>query len=266
MRLHKLRRRQSHPLIERYIGEVITLEDFEKAHRRVAGILDVMAHGKGNETDIAGAEVEGARLTRSAEHAHACLALDVILPLVGVGVPMQLPHSAGVNFDQGRGDRANREVAGIGDPHRPALGLDRLLRHQPVAEALRDGGGAGNFVRAERSWDGGWKDVALAWVGGMPEKRGGYAKVPAEHLGRYVLEPVGDQERVFFVKVAIVKHQEEFAAVWIETLDGGGNPRWEKPKVTNAHAITEVPPLRVDGRDARVPVQHVRPLGGLVPM
>src|SRR2546430_11477382 len=82
MRLHKLRRRQSHPLIERYIGEVITLEDFEKAHRRVAGILDVMAHGKGNETDIAGAEVEGARLTRSAEHAHACLALDVILPLV----------------------------------------------------------------------------------------------------------------------------------------------------------------------------------------
>src|SRR6266567_1426250 len=109
MRLHKLLRRQSHPLIERYIGEVITLEDFEEAHRRVAGIFDVMAHGKGNETDIAGTKVEGARLTGRAEHAHARLALDVILPLVGVGVPMQLPHSAGVNLDQGRSGRSNWE-------------------------------------------------------------------------------------------------------------------------------------------------------------
>src|SRR5262245_13024042 len=67
MCLHKLRRRQSHPLIERHIGEVVALEDFEKAHGRVAGILDVVAHCKGNETDIAGAEVEGAGLTRSAE-------------------------------------------------------------------------------------------------------------------------------------------------------------------------------------------------------
>src|SRR6266480_1411722 len=266
MRLHKLRRRQSHPLIERYIGEVITLEDFEKAHRRVAGILDVMAHGKGNETDIAGAEVEGARLTRSAEHAHACLALDVILPLVGVGVPMQLPHSAGVNFDQGRGDRANREVAGIGDPHRPALGLDRLLRHQPVAEALRYGGDAGNFVRAERSWDGGWEDVALARVRGMPEKRSRYAKILGKHLVRYVLEPVGDQERVFFVKVAIVKDQKEFAAVWIETLDRVWNPRREKPEIADADIVDEVAPLRVDGGNAGGAVKHVRPLGGLVPM
>src|SRR2546425_10415579 len=85
MRLHKLRRRQSHPLIERYIGEVVAFEDFEKAHRRGADILDIMAHGKGNETDIA-TKVEGARLTGSGEHAHARLALDVILPLVGVGM------------------------------------------------------------------------------------------------------------------------------------------------------------------------------------
>src|SRR6266700_4739621 len=139
MRLHKLRRRQSHPLLERYIGEVVAFEDFEEAHRRGAGILDIMAHGKGNETDIAGTKVEGARLTGSGEHAHARLALDVILPLVGVGVPMQLAHSAGVNLDQGRSDRANWEVAGIGDPHRYAPGLDGLLRHEPVAEGLWDG-------------------------------------------------------------------------------------------------------------------------------
>jgi hypothetical protein len=64
MRVDKLRRRQSHPLIDRYIGEVVTFEDFEKAHRRGAGILDIMALGKGNETNVAGTKVEGARLTR----------------------------------------------------------------------------------------------------------------------------------------------------------------------------------------------------------
>src|SRR5262249_19577800 len=76
------------------------------------------------ETDVAGAEVERARLTGRAEHAHACLALDVILPFVGVGMPMQLPHSAGVDLDQGRGDGGDGEIAGIGYPHRSALGLD----------------------------------------------------------------------------------------------------------------------------------------------
>src|SRR6266511_3983380 len=71
----------------------------------------------------------------------------------------------------------------------------------------------------------------------MPEERGRYTKVLAEHLSRYVLEPVGDQQCVFFVKVTIVKDQKEFATVWIETLDGVWNPRWEKPKVADAPAI-----------------------------
>jgi hypothetical protein len=62
-------------LIEQYIGEVIAFEDFEKPHRRGAGILDIMAHGKGNETDIAGTKVEGSRLTGSGEHAHTRVAL-----------------------------------------------------------------------------------------------------------------------------------------------------------------------------------------------
>src|SRR6266566_901669 len=100
----------------------------------------------------------------------------------------------------------------------------------------------------------------------MPEKRGRHAKVLAEHLGRYVLEPVGDQERVFFVKVAIVKDQKEFAAVWIETLDRVWNPRREKPEIADADIVDEVAPLRVDGGNAGGAVKHVRPLGDLMPM
>src|SRR2546430_10088597 len=100
----------------------------------------------------------------------------------------------------------------------------------------------------------------------MPEKRGRYAKILGKHLVRYVLEPIGDQERVFFVKVAIVKDQKEFAAVRIETLDGVWNPRREKPEIADADIVDEVAPLRVDGGDPGGAVKHVRPLGGLVPM
>src|SRR5215831_3007061 len=97
---------------------------------------------KGHVSDVAGTEVEGACLTGSAEDAHARLALDVMLPLIGVGVLMQLSHSAGVDLDQRRSDHGgHRECAGMADPHRSAaLGLDRLLRHEPMAKALRHGG------------------------------------------------------------------------------------------------------------------------------
>ncbi len=60
---------------------------------------------------------------------------------------MQLAHSAGVDFDQRSGDGGgDGEYAGIADPHGSALGLDRLLRHQPVTEALRHGGCTGDLV------------------------------------------------------------------------------------------------------------------------
>src|SRR5437016_2730627 len=70
MRLHQLRRRERHPGVKREVGEVAAAEHLEKAQRRVAGILDVVAHGERHVTDVAGAEIEGARLTGRAEHAH----------------------------------------------------------------------------------------------------------------------------------------------------------------------------------------------------
>src|ERR1700726_1481048 len=73
MRIHELRWRQRHPRVKRQIGEVAALEDLQKAQRRRAGILDVMTHGEGHVTDVAGLEIEGARLTGSAEHTHARL-------------------------------------------------------------------------------------------------------------------------------------------------------------------------------------------------
>src|SRR5258708_23834011 len=135
-----------------------------------------------------------------------------------------------------------------------------------MTEALGEGSCAWNFVRAERSRNGSREDVALARVGRMPEKGGCDAKVLGEHLGRYVLEPVRDQEGIVFVEVAIVKDQKEFATVRIETLDRVWNPRWEVPEIADPDIVDEVAPLRVDCGDAGAAVKHVRALPLLVPM
>jgi hypothetical protein len=81
-----------------------------------------------------------------------------------------------------------------------------------------------------------------------------------------VLEPVADQEGIIFVEVAIVEHQQELAAVGIESLDGVRDPRWEIPEVADAHVVGEIPSFRVDSGDPGGTIKHVRPLGGLVPM
>ena len=116
MRLDQFGGRQCHPLVERYIGVVAAFEDFQKVHLRSAGVLDIMPHGEGHITDIAGPEIERARLTGRAEDAHTGLTLDIILPFIGVGVPMQFSHPARINFDQRRGNRqGNRKYARISD-------------------------------------------------------------------------------------------------------------------------------------------------------
>src|SRR2546421_383326 len=122
-----------------------------------------MPHGEWHVADVAGAEVEGARLPGSTENAHARLALDVILPLVGVRMPMHLAHCAGIDLDQGRCNLSGyREHAGISDPRRSAASLDRLLGHHSMAEGLRYGGCAGDLVAAKRSRNRRRENVALA--------------------------------------------------------------------------------------------------------
>jgi len=63
----------------------------------------------------------------------------------------------------------------------------------------------------------------------MPEKRGGDAEILAQHFVRRMLEPVGDQEGVVLVEVAIIKDQKEFATVRVESLNGVGNARRKIP-------------------------------------
>src|ERR1700736_3157917 len=115
-----------------------------------------------------------------------------------------------------------------------------------MAEAVRHGGCTRNLVGAERSRDRGCEDVSLARVRRMPEKRGRHAKILAQHFVWRMLEPVGDQEGIVFVEVAIIKDQKEFAAVRTKSLNGVGSACWKIPEIADANIVDEVVPFRID--------------------
>ena len=56
--------------------------------------------------------------------------------------------------------------------------------------------------------------------GVCPKNEAATPKFLPEHFVRRMLEPVGDQEGIVFVEVAIIKDQKEFAAVRTEPLNG----------------------------------------------
>src|SRR5258705_4484540 len=226
-----------------------------------------MTHREWDITDIAGSEVERPRLAGGGKHTHASLAFDPILPFVSVGVPVKLAHCARFNLNQRRGNLGgSREYAGIRNAYRPTFGLDRLLRHQTVAVAMRYGCGSGSPVGRQWSRNRSGKNITVFWVGRMAEQRGGNAKVLSQHLIRYVLKPVTDQEGIVFVEVAVIKDQEKLGTVRIKALDRMRNARREKPPITHTDIINKSSSLRVDRGDARLSVEHVSPLRGLVPM
>src|SRR5258708_34235941 len=93
----------------------------------------------------------------------------------------------------------------------------------------------------------------------MPEQRRRNTEIFAEHFGRRMFEPIGDQEGVVFVEIAVVEYQKEFTTVRTESLDGMRNAGGEIPQIADAHRINEIPPLRLDGREARTALNTVGP-------
>src|SRR5260370_24754528 len=75
-----------------------------------------------NVAHVAGLEVHGASAAAGGEYGHASLAAKVVLPLVGIGVPMQFADAARLDGYDGSGDgRRYLEGAGINDAELTAV-------------------------------------------------------------------------------------------------------------------------------------------------
>src|SRR5207237_9450799 len=124
----------------------------------IVAVVDRLAHVARNVSDVTRLVVERAGLTAGGEDAHAPLAGEIVLPFVGVRVPMKLADRARFDFDsRGRDRFRHAEIARVGDADRTASRLGRLLRqHMPR-------------VRLPRLL-GGW------WRRGLAQRRPGFTR------------------------------------------------------------------------------------------
>src|SRR5262249_6205596 len=116
--------RMREPVRQRYALILRRPEHGEELEVAVAGIEDVVAEVALDVTDVAGIEVEGRDMRARVEDAQAALALDPVLPFIGVGMPMQLAQAARMDEDEaGRDGLGDVEVGAVGDALLAARGL-----------------------------------------------------------------------------------------------------------------------------------------------
>jgi len=78
--------------------------------------------------------------------------------------------------------------------------------------------------------------------------------------------PIGEQKGLLLGEVAVVKDEQKFAAVALDSLDRVRDARRKIPEVALADVVLEGATVLVDGGDPRPAFEHVGPLGRFVPV
>ncbi len=102
MPANEIRRRQRHPIVQRDVLILRFVVDIDAPKRRLSDILDVVTQRPRNETDVAFPEIERPRLRCRVKNSHPRFAFEIILPFVGIRVPMEFAQTAGFNLNDER--------------------------------------------------------------------------------------------------------------------------------------------------------------------
>lgn len=93
-----------------------------------------------------------------------------------------------------------------------------------------------------------------------------HSEIRRQDIVRSVRHPVGKQHSLIFRKIAIVEDKKEFTTVRIQALNGMQDTSGEIPEIAFADVGDKALAFNIEPGDARVAVQHDRPLGSSVPV
>ena len=269
-RRHQLGRGVRQPVGEGHLLVAVGAEDGDEDEVVGAGVDDVVAEALLDVADVAGVEVGGDRGRAGVEHGHPAAALEIVLPLVGVGVPVHGAERPGLDRDQAGGHGlGDAEVAAVGDLHR-ATGVGAVGRGAGQVEDERElgparpcpGGGLGLLKRAR---DLALEDPAIVQRD-VGEGFGRDAEVHGQDIGRGVRQPVGGRQGVELGAGPVVERQHELGPVGAQALQRVRQAGREVPQIAGLDVGHGRAAERVQHRDAAVAVGHDRPLGLLVPV
>ncbi len=157
--------------------KLAALKHLQKFEVGIAGILDVVRQSLHNISDVSGFEIQSTSPAAGGKHRHPPLTGHVVLPFIGVWVPVQLPQPARVNgHNRRRNCGRNLERAGIDNPYLTAFhppcnrGLVGTKREIILRDAERPGrlGEAIEYGpgRADRVSTGNIADLIRKYLGG----------------------------------------------------------------------------------------------------
>ena len=95
---------------------------------------------------------------------------------------------------------------------------------------------------------------------------GRQAEIERQHLRRRVREPLVEEQRVVFGRLAVVEAEDEFAAVLADALQRMRHARREIPQAALGHVLDVRAALAVDRRDAHRAAADIGPFRRLVPV
>ena len=185
-------------------------------------------------------------------------AAEVVLPLVGVRVPVQLAQPAGLHLDDRRGDRRRRPGSSSSrrcaparrPPRTGSCASRRWLKVSGTAPA-----GASTRSASSAGGTGAGEHVALAVDvdRDVRRTRPGDAEVLGQHVARRAPEPVGQQERLVLREARRRRTRagtrSRSSSPWIECGMPAGKYHRSPPPTSS----TNVAALGVDRGDPRAP-------------
>src|SRR5260221_7263875 len=205
-------RRRRQPFGDRDLLIVAAVEGEDDLEFLATGVLDRMAIAHRDITDVAGAKLNHLGPPAGAEDRHVGTALDVVLPFIGIGMPMELAQAprrqrqACAGHGGRDGEFLHRDVA------ESATGkLPRLLREQRIT--VRQHGGIGPaWMRLQRQRPGCYalRNIYLA-LREIGEGLGWESEGLLQDRARRVANPVGNAEGTEFREMAVVEGQDEQA-------------------------------------------------------
>ena len=224
-----------------------------------------MAVGDGDVADVAGGEVEGARVVGPCKDGGARRAGDEEGPLVRVEMPVDLAHRTRLDREE-----AHAEVGGdvegrrVDDLHGAAGDGEGDLLREVIGVGLRLGQvsrGTGHVLRGDVGRGGrAVEDVEL-----LGRDVGEVGDVGLEVLGQHFLgvvrEDLADQVGVVVGEVALVEDEDELGAL-VERLDAVRHAGGEEPEVASLQVVDEIFAVLVHRCDAYAAVEDVGPFVG----
>src|SRR6266403_684651 len=194
------------------------------------------------------------------KHGHAYIAVDNVLPFIGIGMPVQLAESAGFKVENDASyRRRNWKARRVDAPFATTFehAVRRLGKHPKFVGLRRSNTRTQIFRYLLRRNRAASEVNLLAWKTVKRSLR--QSEIFRQQRSRRVADPIGDAERAELGEITVVENQNEMCRSVPEAFEHVSVPARKIPNVARIKVVRLRLSRRIDHGGAHTTFQHKRP-------